>query len=89
MPKSKIILTTGFIIAVIPFLGFPYGWESTLEVIGGLSIVLLSIFISIDRRLSLKAKMQKRQARKRVLIDVEVDNALIHNDIIIPEETIL
>ena len=76
MPKSKIILVIGFVIALIPFLGFPYGWESTLEVLGGLSIVLLSVLMSIDRRLSLKAKMHKRQARKRALVEVEAENEL-------------
>ncbi len=87
MPKSKIILTLGFLIALLPFLGFPNSWESFFQVIGGLSIVSLSVLISVDRRLSLKAKMHKRQARKRVLVDVEaekaenVENALINNTI--------
>lgn len=74
MPKSKIILTIGFLIALIPFLGFPYSWESFFEVVGGLSIVGLSVLISVDRRLSLKAKMHKRQARKRALVEVESEN---------------
>ncbi len=76
MPKSKIILTIGFLITLIPFLGFPYGWESFFEVLGGLSIVSLSVLMSIDRRLSLKAKMQKRQARKRAMIDVGAENSM-------------
>lgn len=88
MPKSKIILTIGFIIALIPFLGFPYGWESFLEVVGGLSIVLLSVLMSIDRRLTLKAKMHKRQARKRALVDVEAENEL-NNNITPPDEPFL
>jgi hypothetical protein len=74
MPKSKIILAIGFVIALLPLLGFPHGWESFFEVVGGLSIVLLSVLISVDRRLSLKAKMHKRQARKRVLTNVEAEN---------------
>ncbi len=79
MPKSKIILTTGFLIALIPFLGFPYSWESFFEIVGGLSIVFLSVMISIDRRLSLKAKMQKRQARKRAFVDVEAEDIEAEN----------
>jgi hypothetical protein len=82
MPKSKIILTIGFIIALLPLLGFPHGWESFFEIVGGLSIVLLSVLISIDRRLSLKAKMQKRQARKQVLANVEAEDTMMNN---IPE----
>ncbi len=80
MPKSKIILTLGFLIALLPFLGFPYSWESFFEVVGGLSIVGLSVLISIDRRLSLKAKMHKRQARKRALVDVETENLSTENN---------
>lgn len=69
MPKSKIILALGIFIALLPVLGFPQSWESFFEVASGLSIVLLSLLISIDRRLSLKARVQKRQARKRVIVD--------------------
>jgi hypothetical protein len=69
MPKSKIILAFGFLIALLPILGFPHSWESFFQILFGLSIVLLSVLISIDRRLSLKARVQKRQARKRAVVD--------------------
>ncbi|MDB5266901.1 MAG: hypothetical protein JWN89_716 [Parcubacteria group bacterium] len=69
MPKSKIILALGFLIALLPVLGFPHSWESFFQVLFGLSIVLLSVLISVDRRLSLKARVQKRQARKRAVIE--------------------
>jgi len=68
MPKNKIILTIGFFIALLPFLGFPSGWDSFFQFAGGFSIVFLSVLISIDKRLSLKSKLEKRQIRKRVLI---------------------
>jgi hypothetical protein len=69
MPKSKIILAIGFFIALLPFLGFPQSWNSFFEFAGGFSIVLLSVLIAVDRRLTLKAKMQKRQARKKAFAD--------------------
>ena len=69
MPKSKIILTLGVLTALLPVLGFPHTWESFLQIVFGLSIVLLSVLISVDRRLSLKARVQKRQARKRAVVD--------------------
>jgi len=69
MPKNKIILAVGFFIALLPFLGFPSSWDSFFEFAGGFSIVLLSVMISIDKRLSLKDKMNKRQARKRALLE--------------------
>lgn len=69
MPKSKIILTLGVLTALLPILGFPYAWESFFQIVFGFSIVLLSVLISVDRRLSLKARVQKRQARKRAVVD--------------------
>ena len=65
MPKSKIILTLGFFIALLPLLGFPHSWETFFEVVSGLGIVLLSIMISVDKRLSQKAKAERRQLRRR------------------------
>jgi hypothetical protein len=67
MPKNKIILSLGVFIALLPVLGFPYSWEAFFQVLFGLSIVLLSVLISVDRRLSLKARVEKRQARKRAM----------------------
>ena len=64
MPKNKIILVLGVIIALLPVLGFPSSWESFFQVVTGLAIVLLSVWATIDRKLTLKAKAQMRQARK-------------------------
>ncbi len=69
MPKNKIILAVGFFIALLPFLGFPSSWDSFFEFAGGFSIVLLSVLISVDKRLSLRDKMHKRQMRKRALLE--------------------
>ncbi|MBX4195802.1 hypothetical protein KW796_02520 [Candidatus Parcubacteria bacterium] len=65
MPKSRIILVIGVLIALLPFLGFPHAWESFFEIVGGLGIVLLSVLIAIDKRLSLKAKAERRVRRRR------------------------
>ena len=73
MPKNKIIITLGFLIAVLPFLGFPHSWNNFFQIVFGLSIVLLSVLISVDRRLSMKARVQKRQARKYALNHQPVD----------------
>jgi len=84
MPKNKIILTIGFFIALLPFLGFPSGWDSFFQFVGGFSIVLLSVLISIDKRLSLKSKLQKRQSRKTALMtnvdESEEENIVQTND---------
>ena len=64
MPKNKIILVLGVLIALLPVLGFPHSWESFFQVVAGLSIILLSVWATIDRKLTLKAKAQMRQGRK-------------------------
>jgi len=71
MPKNRIIITLGLIIALLPLLGFPRLWESFFQVVAGLSIILLSIWTTIDKRLSLKAKAQKRQLHKRREAEME------------------
>lgn len=60
MPKSRVIPLIGFFIALLPVLGFPHSWELFFQVVGGLSIVLLSVLISIDKRLTRKAKAERR-----------------------------
>ena len=67
MPKSRIIITFGVLIALLPLLGFPHSWESFFQIVAGLSIVLLSVWTNIDKRLKLQAKAQQRAARKVVI----------------------
>ncbi|MDP3875067.1 MAG: hypothetical protein Q8Q22_00910 [bacterium] len=71
MPKNRIIIALGLLIALLPLLGFPRLWESFFQVVTGLSIILLSVWTSIDKRLSLKAKAQKRQIHKRREVEIE------------------
>jgi hypothetical protein len=72
MPKSRIILVIGFLLALLPSLGFPPSWDEFFMVASGLLIVFLSVLISVDRRLTLKAKAEKRVARKRALVTSSV-----------------
>jgi hypothetical protein len=64
MPKNRMILVIGVLVALLPVLGFPGSWEAFFQVLAGLSIVALSIWSTIDKKLMLKAKAQMRQARK-------------------------
>lgn len=73
MPKSRIIITLGVIIAILPLLGFPRLWESFFQVATGLSIVLLSVWATIDKRLTLKAKAQRRQIHKHREAEIEIN----------------
>lgn len=73
MPKSRIILALGFFIALLPVLGFPNSWDHFFDTASGLLIVLLSVLISVDRRLTLKAKAEKRSQRKRAIVTPHVE----------------
>ena len=64
MPKNRIIIVLGVLIALLPLFGFPHAWEAFFQVITGIGIVLISVWSTIDRRISLKAKVQRRQLHK-------------------------
>ena len=70
MPKNRIIVALGVLIALLPILGFPRVWESFFQVAVGLSIILLSVWATIDKRLMLKAKAQRRQIHKRKVAEI-------------------
>ncbi|OHA88737.1 MAG: hypothetical protein A3B03_03690 [Candidatus Zambryskibacteria bacterium RIFCSPLOWO2_01_FULL_42_41] len=71
MPKNRIIIALGLLVALLPLLGFPRLWESFFQVATGFSIILLSVWSNIDKRLTLKAKAQKRQAHKKRVAEIE------------------
>ncbi|OHB10862.1 MAG: hypothetical protein A3H60_01905 [Candidatus Zambryskibacteria bacterium RIFCSPLOWO2_02_FULL_44_12b] len=86
MPKSRIIITLGAIIAILPLLGFPRLWESFFQVATGLSIVLLSVWTSIDKRLTLKAKAQKRQIHKRRVEEIQSQTEVPQEEVLVQSE---
>jgi predicted membrane metal-binding protein len=70
MSKKGIIIMLGVLVALMPFLGFPHAWESLFQIVFGLAIVLLSVWSTIDKHLTLKAKAQKRQVHKRRQVEI-------------------
>ena len=68
----------GVAIALLPILGFPRFWEAFFQVLAGLSIVLLSVWASIDKRLTLKAKAQKRQIHKRREVEISAQKETLN-----------
>jgi hypothetical protein len=64
MPKNKIIIALGGLTALLPVLGFPHQWESILQVLIGLSIVLLSVLITVDKKITQKLKAKRRLERR-------------------------
>ena len=71
MPKSRIIITIGVIVALLPILGFPHAWESFFQVVAGFSIVILSVWVTIDKRMTLRVKAQRRQIHKRRVAEIK------------------
>ncbi len=75
MPKNRIIIILGLLVALLPILGFPGSWESFFQVTAGLSIVVLLVWATIDKRLTLKAKAQRRQIHRRRAAEIEANKA--------------
>lgn len=65
MSKSRIIIAIAFCIALLPVLGFPGAWEAFFQVLAGLSIIGLSIWSTIDRKLAQKAKAHLRHKKHK------------------------
>ena len=86
MPKNKIIITIGVIIALLPVFGFPHIWEVFFQVVVGILIVLLSVWVNIDRRISLKAKAQRRQVYKRRTIEIGAEMEASKQEQVLQEE---
>jgi len=88
MPKNRIIIVLGSLIALLPILGFPRIWESFFQIATGLSIVLLSVWTTIDKRLTLKAKAHKRQMHRRRTTDIEGRRASDAETQVMPEQAL-
>lgn len=80
MPKNKIIISLGAFVALLPVLGFPPSWESFFEVLAGLGIIATSVWATIDRKLMQKAKAQKRQMPRKVVLPSELNQSSSDNN---------
>lgn len=69
IPKNKIIVALGVLVALLPLLGFPRAWEAFFQVSTGSAIILLSIWATIDKKITLRAKAERRRAEKALLRD--------------------
>ena len=91
LKRNKIITTFGVIIALMPLLGFPRFWESFLQVLIGLSIVSLSVWASIDKQLTLRAKAQeRRRLHRRRTDELNIQRGISepHSEQVIKEESL-
>ncbi len=71
MPRNRIIICLALLIACLPMLGFPRAWESFFQIATGLSIIGLSFWTTIDRKLAMKAKAQMRRERHTKMVPTE------------------
>lgn len=72
MIKSKRTLLLGIFIFILPFLGVPTSWKTTLIILSGLALIALSLNITIPK------KSTKRPRRKEKVTPVFVENAPIY-----------
>ena len=75
MPKNRIIIILGALVALIPLSGLPLAGKSFVEIVSGLSIIGLSVWGQIDKKISLKAKAQMRAARKSFTPEPSIESS--------------
>lgn len=49
MSKAGIIIILGFLVAFLPFTGFPSAFETTLSILFGLAVMLLGFLVRQER----------------------------------------
>lgn len=64
MSKNKIVFTIGFILLLMPFLGFPTSWENFISFAGGLSLIVLSFSVAAKRRAAVRRTKRNRKSDK-------------------------
>lgn len=87
MSKNKVIVVLGFLVALLPtpFIGLPLDWEAFFQVVLGLAIVTLSIWSVVDKKLTLKAKAQKRQAHRRLIAEMRPEESETSEEEVVEE----
>lgn len=70
MSKNKIVFAIGFMMFLMPFLGFPSSWENFLSFVFGLGLVGLSFSVAAKRR---SASKRMRKNRKSASAEFFVD----------------
>lgn len=78
--SRKSTLFLGLFIFVIPFLGLPSFWKTTLVVLSGLVLVSLSVKISIPR------KNTKQRMRREKVTPVFVESVPVYTPPSVPEK---
>lgn len=72
MSKNKIIFLIGFILFLMPFLGFQSRWEDFVQIVSGLILLSLSFSVVLKRRATVRARV--RRSRKVVAPEPFVDS---------------
>jgi hypothetical protein len=62
MSKNKIVFAIGFILLLMPFLGFPSSWENFLSFMFGLVLVAMSFSVAAKRRATTRRSRRPRKA---------------------------
>jgi membrane protein implicated in regulation of membrane protease activity len=71
MSKNKIIFSIGLISIALPILGFPPNWKSTISVLLGVILVVLSFMVAAKRRSSARRASRARRELKGQEVAIE------------------
>lgn len=71
MQNRKTIFAIGLIFFLMPVLGFPGGFESFLQFLGGLLIMFFASRKSLERRIVKDKRPKKRREKNPVFVESE------------------
>jgi hypothetical protein len=69
MSKNKIVFVSGFIVFLVPLMGFPSRVESALIILTGLFLMGFSIFTAMKKRAKARRVGRARNASTPVFVD--------------------
>jgi hypothetical protein len=72
MSRNKIILLVGFLVAIMPVLGFPFLWKNIFYAVAGISLVIMAVVGHVRRRSSI-------EIRREVVTETYVETGLVQN----------
>ncbi len=75
MQNRKTIFAIGLIVFLLPFLGFPLGFKSFLQIVGGLLLMFFASRKSLEKRIVKGKRIVRRREKNPVFVESHVDEA--------------
>jgi len=81
MSKNKLVFSIGFVLLLMPFLGFPPLWKNFFSVIFGLTLIGLSFSVAAKRRASVRRVKRIKETNKDQPVFVDAQRSVASSSI--------